>query len=74
MSCKSPWSVPEDCAVLADEVELARVISNLGKRTALRQDTRHLDIAQVNISVDIRHRHVRLKVRDHGATVYRPHS
>ena len=58
--------VPEDCAVLADEVELARVISNLLENARRYGKTPDTDIAQVNISVDIRRRHVRLKVRDHG--------
>lgn len=62
-------NVPDNCAVLADEVELARVISNLLENARRYGKTPETDIAHVNISVDRRRYRVRLKVRDHGSGV-----
>ena len=62
-------SVPEDINVLADEVELARVISNLlenARRYGKAEDT---GITTVEIAAKARESWVLVKLRDHGPGV-----
>ena len=62
-------SVPEDLNVLADEVELARVISNLlenARRYGKAEDT---GITNVDIAAKGRENWVLVKLRDHGPGV-----
>ena len=62
-------SIPEDLAVLADEVELSRVISNLlenARRYGKKPDS---DVALVDIAAKIRDQWVLIKIRDHGGGV-----
>ncbi|WP_367068120.1 ATP-binding protein [Oryzisolibacter sp. LB2S] len=59
-------NVPEDLMVLADEVELARVISNLlenARRYGKNSDT---GITTVDIAAKAREKWVLIKLRDHG--------
>ena len=55
--------------VLADEVELARVISNLLENARRYGKTSETGIAVVDITAKSRHEWVLLKVRDHGMGV-----
>ena len=62
-------SIPEDLNVLADEVELARVISNLlenARRYGKGDDT---GVANVDIVAKGRENWVLVKIRDHGLGV-----
>eukprot|EP01030_Chromulinospumella_sphaerica_P001220 gene1220-1196_t len=62
-------AVPEDLNVLADEVELARVISNLlenARRYGKNEDT---GITNVDIAAKSRENWVLIKLRDHGPGV-----
>lgn len=61
--------VPEDCSVLADEVELSRVISNLLENARRYGKTPDTDIAYVDISVQLHRSEAHLLVRDHGSGV-----
>jgi len=62
-------SVPEDLNVLADEVELARVISNLLENARRYGKTPDTAVTHVEIDVKGREKWVLIKVRDHGAGV-----
>lgn len=62
-------SVPEDVNVLADEVELARVISNLLENARRYGKTADTDTTQVDISVKAREDWVVIRLRDHGTGV-----
>ena len=62
-------SIPDDMAVLADEVELLRVISNLlenARRYGKKPDT---GVALVDIAAKTRDQWVLIKIRDHGMGV-----
>ncbi|MGP1629951.1 MAG: ATP-binding protein, partial [Giesbergeria sp.] len=61
--------VPEDLNVLADEVELARILSNLLENARRYGKTSDTDVARVEIAAKGREDWVLLKVRDHGAGV-----
>mgnify|MGYP001207999003 FL=1 len=61
--------VPEDLNVLADEVELARVISNLLENARRYGKTPDAGITQVEIAAKGREDWVLIKLRDHGAGV-----
>ena len=59
-------NVPENLNVLADEVELARVISNLLENARRYGKDRETGITTVDIAAKARERWVLLKLRDHG--------
>ncbi|WP_404299832.1 ATP-binding protein [Alicycliphilus denitrificans] len=59
-------SVPEDLMVLADEVELARVISNLLENARRYAKDRDTGITKVDIAAKAREKWVLVKLRDHG--------
>jgi two-component system osmolarity sensor histidine kinase EnvZ len=61
--------VNKDLEVLADEVELARVISNLIENARRYGKTPETGIAVVDITAKARNEWVLLKVRDHGMGV-----
>jgi len=61
--------VPEDLNVLADEVELARILSNLLENARRYGKTSDTDVAHVDIAAKGREEWVLLKVRDHGPGV-----
>lgn len=61
--------IDKDLYVLADEVELARVISNLLENARRYGKTAETGIAIVDISAKTRNEWVTLKVRDHGLGV-----
>ena len=62
-------SLPDDVMVLADEVELGRVISNLLENARRYGRGVGKDVAQVEISARINPPWVLVEVRDHGAGV-----
>ena len=62
-------SIPEDLNVLADEVELARVISNLLENARRYGKTPGTGVTNVEIEVKGREKRVLIKVRDHGTGV-----
>jgi two-component system osmolarity sensor histidine kinase EnvZ len=62
-------NIPEDMAVLADEVELSRVISNLLENARRYGKTPETGIALVDIAAKYRDQWVLIKVRDHGMGV-----
>ena len=62
-------SVPEDLYVMADEIELARVISNLLENARRYGKTPDTDTTRVDISVKQRDAWVVVRLRDHGAGV-----
>jgi two-component system osmolarity sensor histidine kinase EnvZ len=61
--------VPKSLFVLADEVELARVVSNLLENARRYGKTPETGIAKVEIAAKSRNEWVLLKVRDHGMGV-----
>ena len=61
--------VAKDLAVMADDVELTRVISNLLENARRYGKTPGKDVAQINIQAQAHNDAVLLKVRDHGAGV-----
>ncbi len=61
--------VPDDLNVLADEVELARILSNLLENARRYGKTTDTDVARVHIAAKGRENWVLLKVRDHGPGV-----
>ena len=61
--------MPEDLNVLADEVELARILSNLLENARRYGKTPGTGVARVDISAKDREEWVLIKVRDHGAGV-----
>ncbi|MEY2618698.1 MAG: hypothetical protein RL522_1700 [Pseudomonadota bacterium] len=61
--------VPGELQVLADEVDLKRVIANLLENARRYGKTPQTDIAQVDIVARLRDDWVLLKVRDHGPGV-----
>ena len=62
-------SLQDDPHVLADEVELARVLSNLIENARRYGKTPGTEIAVVEIAAKVREEWVLLKVRDHGPGV-----
>ena len=62
-------SVPEDLNVLADEVELSRILSNLLENARRYGNTPESGITHVDIAAKGRDEWVLIKVRDHGAGV-----
>ena len=62
-------AIPEDMAVLADEVELSRVIANLLENARRYGKTPETGIALVDIAAKSRDQWVLIKVRDHGMGV-----
>jgi two-component system osmolarity sensor histidine kinase EnvZ len=61
--------IPEDLNVLADEVELARVISNLLENARRYGKTPDTGVTHVDIAAKGRENWVLIKVRDHGTGV-----
>jgi two-component system osmolarity sensor histidine kinase EnvZ len=62
-------NLPEDLDVLADQVELSRVISNLLENARRYGKSPETGIARVEISAKTREQWVLIKVRDHGTGV-----
>ena len=62
-------SIPEDIKVLADQVDLSRVISNLLENARRYGKTQGTGMALVDISAKVSDSWVLLKVRDHGKGV-----
>ena len=62
-------AVPEELNVQADEVELARILSNLLENARRYGKTPGTDVARVEISAKAREKWILIKVRDHGAGV-----
>jgi two-component system osmolarity sensor histidine kinase EnvZ len=62
-------SVPDNLDVLADEIELLRVISNLIENARRYGKTPETGIALVDIAAKVRDQWVLIKVRDHGMGV-----
>ena len=62
-------TIPENLDVLADEVELSRVMSNLLENARRYGKTDETGIAQVEIAAKVRDQWVLIKVRDHGQGV-----
>ncbi len=62
-------SIPDDIDVLADEVELLRVISNLIENARRYGKTPETGIALVDIAAKVRDQWVLFKIRDHGMGV-----
>ena len=62
-------SMPENLDVLADEIELLRVISNLIENARRYGKTPETGIARVEIAAKVRDQWVLIKVRDHGMGV-----
>ncbi len=61
--------VPADIAVLADDVELVRVVSNLLENAIRYGKSAGTGVSQVDISAQARDKWVLLEVRDHGPGV-----
>jgi two-component system osmolarity sensor histidine kinase EnvZ len=62
-------NIPENMGVLADEVELSRVISNLLENARRYGKTPDTGIALVDIAAKTRDQWVLIKIRDHGTGV-----
>ncbi len=62
-------SIPDNLDVLADEIELLRIISNLIENARRYGKSPHTGIALVEISAKTRDQWVLIKVRDHGLGV-----
>ena len=62
-------TIPEELDVLADEVELLRVISNLIENARRYGKTPETGIARVDIAARSRDQWVLIKIRDHGMGV-----
>ena len=62
-------SIPDDIYVMADEVELARVISNLLENARRYGKTVDTDTAFVDINIKTRENWGIMRLRDHGAGV-----
>lgn len=61
--------IPPDLRVMADEVELIRVISNLIENARRYGKTPGTEVARINIQAQAHNDAVLIKVRDHGAGV-----
>ena len=62
-------NVPDNMAVLADEVELLRVLSNLLENARRYGKTPETGIALIDIAAKARDQWILIKVRDHGTGV-----
>ncbi len=62
-------TIPDDLRVLADEVELLRVISNLLENARRYGKTPETGIALIDIAAKARDQWILIKVRDHGTGV-----
>ena len=62
-------SIPDNLDVLADEIELLRVVSNLIENARRYGKTPHTGIARLDIAARTRDQWVLIKVRDHGMGV-----
>ncbi len=62
-------TIPDNLAVLADEVELSRVIANLLENARRYGKTAETGVAVVDIAAKARDQWVLLRVRDHGMGV-----
>ena len=62
-------TIPDDLEVLADEIDLLRVISNLIENARRYGKTPETGIARVDIAAKARDQWVLIKVRDHGQGV-----
>ena len=62
-------SIPDNLDVLADEIELLRVISNLIENARRYGKTPHTGVARLDIAARTRDQWVLIKVRDHGMGV-----
>lgn len=62
-------NLPQDIDILADQVELSRVISNLLENARRYGKTPETGIARVEISARTREQWILIKVRDHGMGV-----
>jgi two-component system osmolarity sensor histidine kinase EnvZ len=62
-------SVPQDLDVLADEIELLRVVSNLIENARRYGKTPETGLAKVDIAAKSRDQWVLIKIRDHGLGV-----
>ena len=62
-------NIPENMDILADQVELSRVLSNLLENARRYGKTPETGIARVEIAAKTRDQWVLIKVRDHGAGV-----
>ncbi|MBK5204412.1 MAG: HAMP domain-containing protein [Polaromonas sp.] len=62
-------NLPENIEILADQVELSRVLSNLLENARRYGKSPETGIARVEISAKTREQWVLIKVRDHGAGV-----
>ena len=62
-------SIPEDLNVLADEVELARIISNLLENARRYGKSPDTGVTRVDIAAKGREKWVLIKLRDHGPGV-----
>jgi len=68
-SIRCTIDMPPDLAVLADEVELVRVLSNLLENAMRYGRSGHSDVAEVDISARTHDEWVLMEVRDHGPGV-----
>lgn len=66
---KVTLDIPESIDILADEVELSRVIANLLENARRYGKTPQTGIAQVEVAAKTRDQWVIIKVRDHGEGV-----
>ena len=62
-------SIPDNLDVLADEIELLRIISNLIENARRYGKTPETGLARVDIAAKVRDQWVLIKVRDHGMGV-----
>jgi two-component system osmolarity sensor histidine kinase EnvZ len=62
-------AVPEELNVLADEIELARIVSNLLENARRYAKSEVTGIAEVDITAKARENWVLIKLRDHGSGV-----
>ena len=62
-------AIPQDLHVMADEIELARVISNLLENARRYGRSPGSEVTQVDISAHLQAPWVRLALRDHGSGV-----
>ena len=62
-------SIPDNLDVLADEIELLRVVSNLIENARRYGKTPHTGVARLDIAARTRDQWVLIKVRDHGMGV-----
>jgi two-component system, OmpR family, osmolarity sensor histidine kinase EnvZ len=61
--------VPADMYVVAEEIELSRVLANLIENARKYGKSPHINVTQLDIAARVKDDWVTLKVRDHGAGV-----